>query len=49
MRFGNIQGVGQPLPCLGFEHGGVSTLNFADALGMDAGLLSHGSLTHTEG
>lgn len=49
MGFRNIQGVGQPLPRLGFEHARVSTLDLADALGMNAGLLGHGPLAHAEG
>ena len=49
MRFREIQGVGQPLPRLGFEHRGVTTLYFANALGMNAGFCGHCPLTHAEG
>ena len=49
MRFRNIQSVGQALPCLCFKHCGVAVLYLADALGVDAGLLGHSPLTHTEG
>ena len=49
MGFRDIQGIGQPPPGLCFEHRRVAALNLADALGMDAGLLGHGPLTHAEG
>jgi len=46
---GDIQGIGQPAFGLGLEHRRVAALNLADALGVDAGLVSHCLLTHAEG
>lgn len=47
--FGDVQGVGQSASGLLLEYRGVATLDLADALGMNAGLLGHGLLTHAEG
>ena len=49
IRFRDIQGIGQPLTSLCFEHRGVAALYFPNALGMDAGLCGHRPLTHPEG
>lgn len=48
MSLGNIEGIGQPTLCLLLEHGSMAALKLADALGVDAGLLGHGLLTHPE-
>ena len=48
MSFRNIEGIGQPTLSLLLEYRCVAAFDFADALGMDAGLLTDGLLTHTE-
>ena len=48
MSLRNIEGIGQPTLRLLLEHRSVAAFNLADALGMDAGLLGDGLLTHPE-
>ena len=48
MSLRNIESIGQPALRLLLEHRSMAALNLADALGMDAGLVGDGLLTHPE-